>query len=254
MRKELFYNPRLLLERIAEESLKRRRYVKLKGTAASHLALSQITSLEFLEIAKQNHKIKVIYDIGANRGTWSLMANDIIPDAIIHAFEPLNRFHPLFVKNTQNIKNVHLHKVAAGSENKQQMINFAGDASSFYELGDLLPSMFPSIKKEGEEKVSMIKLDDFIEKNNIPYPDLMKLDVEGYELESLKGGTRCMSHCSYLILEVSFTERHIGQPLFHDILHFLAQHNYYLYAFPVDMHRGMKIHWTDVLFERKVVQ
>ena len=88
MRLELLYNARLLCERLAIESVRRRRLAALKGTQAAGLALGHIDTLELVELAGQAG-ISVIYDIGANVGTWSLLAKSLIPGARIHAFEPL---------------------------------------------------------------------------------------------------------------------------------------------------------------------
>ncbi|MCU1304361.1 MAG: methyltransferase, FkbM family, partial [Candidatus Sulfotelmatobacter sp.] len=88
MRFELLYNPRLLCERLAIESARRRRLGSLRGTPGGGLALGHIDTLELVELAREAG-ISVIYDIGANVGTWSLMATSLIPSACIHAFEPL---------------------------------------------------------------------------------------------------------------------------------------------------------------------
>lgn len=252
MRKELFYNPRLLIERIALESLKRRRLSKLKNTYAQHLSDEHIATLEFIELANKNYPIKVVYDIGANTGLWTqLLKSFTAPEVLVHAFEPIPKFQDKFAQTTKDIPNVLLHPVGLGNERKDSIIHLAGDASGFFEIGPLLTSFFPSVYKTGEQVVKMERLDDYVQENNLPLPDLMKLDIEGYEIEALKGGLKCMAHCKYLILEVSFVERHIGQPLFPDLVYFLAQHGFHLLSFPEFIHTGQKIYWTDILFENR---
>ena len=249
MRKELLYNPRLLIERIAEWSFDKRRLSKLKGTAASGLTLTHITSMEFIEMAKESGSIKTIYDLGANVGTWSQLAKALIPGASIHAFEPIPTYQESYLASTKGLSSIRLHKVGAGSENKKEKFNFSGHSSSFLEVSENLLRMFPNEKKVGEITVDMVRLDDYSSKEHIPMPDLMKLDVEGYELEVLKHATECMKYCRYIILEVSFVERHIGQPLFHDVIHFMGQQNYGVCAFPYKMHLAQPIFQADVLFK-----
>lgn len=250
MRTELFYNPFLIIERIGEELARRRRFAKLKRTPARSLNESQIDSLEFLELSKKQYQIKTIYDIGANRGSWTQLAKSIIPHAVIHAFEPIPEFQETFLQNTKELQNVFLHKTALGSETKDAVMNIAGDASSFFKMGKVL-EQFPHINYKGEsEGVKMTALDEYIKHENLPYPDLMKLDVEGYELEVLKSGYECMSRCKYLVLEVSFIERHVGQPLFPEVTYFLSQYNYKIEAFCVNMPLGKEVIVTDVLFVR----
>lgn len=249
MRKELLYNPRLVLERLAEISQDKRRKDKLKGTASAHLSPDQIASLEFLELAKSNQHITTMYDLGANAGTWSLLADTIIPNATIHAFEPIPKYQEAYLKTTQALKNTTLHKVGVGAENKKAKFNFAGHSSSFLEVSENLLKMFPNEKKVAEIEVEMVRLDDFVTKNKLQFPDLMKLDVEGYELEVLKSASECMKHCKYIILEVSFIERHIGQPLFHEVVAFMGENNYHLHSFPYKMPLAQPVFMADVLFK-----
>src|SRR5215472_16265103 len=89
MNPALLYNPRLLCERLAVASIRRRRMARLKRTPAGRLRLGHIDSLELLEMATAHIDIQVIYDIGANIGTWTLLAKAIIGGACVHAFEPL---------------------------------------------------------------------------------------------------------------------------------------------------------------------
>ena len=70
MRLELLYSPRLLCERLAIESVRRRRLATLKGTQAAGLSSGAYRHAGTGELASQAG-ISVIYDIGANVGTWS---------------------------------------------------------------------------------------------------------------------------------------------------------------------------------------
>ena len=251
MRKELLYKPGLLVERLALLFEDKRRLSRLKNTVASGLSTTHITALEFLEIARDSGTVRTIFDLGANVGTWSQLARAVVPDAAIHAFEPIPQYQQEFLKNNAEIKNLKLHKVGAGGENKKEKFNFAGHSSSFLEVTENITNMFPGEKKAGEFVVDMIRLDDYVRAQGIPKPDLMKLDVEGYELEVLGGAVDCMKTCRYIILEVSFIERHRGQPLFHDVVAFMAKNNFEVFAFPHKMALGQRIIMTDVLFKNK---
>ncbi len=248
MRKELLYNPRLLVERIAEWSFDKRRLARLKGTVASDLSLTHITSMEFIEMAAAGGHIQTIYDLGANVGTWTRLAKALLPKAAVHAFEPIPDYQESYRAATASIAGVQLHRVGVGSDNRREKFNCSGHSSSFLDVSDNLLKMFPNEKKTGEVMVDMVKLDDYVKQQQLPLPDLMKLDVEGFELEVLRHALDCMKHCRYIILEVSFVERHIGQPLFHDVARFMGENNYGLLAFPHKMHLAQPIFQADVLF------
>ena len=80
MRPELFYNPLLLLERIGQWATERSRLRELRGTVAENLQTGHIDSLELLKLLRPLSP-KVIYDVGANVGTWTLLAKAIFPEA-----------------------------------------------------------------------------------------------------------------------------------------------------------------------------
>ena len=248
MRKELFYQPGLLLERVAQFIADRRRFNKLKNTVAEGLNESQIDSLELIELVLKNNDIQCIYDLGANVGTWSRLAHALIPHAQIHAFEPIPEYQNQYQRNCNQITTAQLHKVGVGNTNGEQTFNLAGHSSSFFNVTKELTAMFPNEKKVGEIQVNMVRLDDYVQRNAIPLPDLMKLDVEGFELEVLKHAITCMKHCRFIILEVSFIERHLGQPLFHDVIGFMASKGYEVFAFPYKMPLSKKLSSTDILF------
>lgn len=252
MRKELFYNPRLLVERIAEWSIQRRRLKKITGTPAKRLNDSQLSSLEFLEIIENENQINTIFDVGANQGTWTLLAKSKFPTSTVYAFEPVPNYANEFEKNTRSLSGIHLMKLGIGNTTGQAMFNLAGHSSSFLEVGEELLRIHPDERKTGEIIVEVSTLDTVVKKLNSPYPELIKFDIEGFELEALKGAENCLKHAHYLILEVSFIERHKGQPLFADLIHYLAQKGFNLYAFPKKMHLGSPISSTDILLKKTV--
>src|SRR5207244_12779895 len=98
-------------ERLAVESIRRRRLKKLRNTPASQLSLGHIDSLELLELARPAG-IKVIYDIGANIGTWTLLAKSVIAEASVDAFKPFTTHLASYKDNLRGVAGVKLHCLA----------------------------------------------------------------------------------------------------------------------------------------------
>lgn len=222
----------------------------LRKTIARGLTLGHIDSLELLDQAKQSG-IEVIYDVGANVGTWSLLAKAVIPEARVEAFEPLPHHHDGFERNLRNVDGVVLNKVALGAQDASANLRVTGfsDASSMLPPTDLSRIDF-GVEEIERVSVRVRALDGYRAEHQLPPPDLIKLDVQGYELEVLKGAPECLRAAKAIIAEVGFVEYYRGQCLFHEVVAHLAQYGLLLSSLSVNTALGAKLKQTDALFVR----
>ena len=111
----------------------------------------------------------VIWDIGAYIGTWT------IPFAIegmdIHAFEGFPYNFERLTQNTSPYENISTYKCALSNENKKVVSKFGHCTNGEQEA----------------TKIEYFILDEYVEKHNIPYPKLLKMDIEGMESLALLG-------------------------------------------------------------------
>ena len=77
-------------------------------------------------------------------------------------------------------------------------------------------------------EISVTTLDQFVDKSGEDLPDFLKLDVEGSQLDILKGGGRTLDQVLGIELEVWFTRIYEDQPLFSDITDFLEEKGFEL--------------------------
>lgn len=241
---KLLLSPTRALERLGQISLQRRRLARLRNTPARFLNILQIDCLELLDITKPLG-INVAYDIGANSGAWTLLAKTVMPELKVEAFEPLECFSGWSIPETN------LHPVALGAFNGKaslRVTNFA-DASSILPLSDNSRKHF-GIEVKELVTVEVVKLDDYRREKNLPFPDLIKLDVQGYELEVLKGGVECLAAAKAVISEVAFVELYEGQHMFHDIVNFMASHGLFVTSMGMNALPGTKMLYADLLFVR----
>jgi FkbM family methyltransferase len=254
MRLELLWSPRLLCERLAVESQRRRRLASLKGTAARHLELGHIDSLELLDIVRPDEP-RVIYDVGACIGTWSLLASSRLPGAHVHAFEPLSEHVSKFVQLTKPYSNISLHQVALGSHGGVQDLHVASssDSSSLLALTEVMTAEF-GIAERRRQTVRVAPLDDYVSTTGIPLPDFIKLDVQGFELDVMKGAEYCLSQARWVLCEVSFLQYYRDQPLFEDVAAFLHARGFSVCALGAQTPLGERLTQTDVLFRKNPIR
>ncbi|MFA6119451.1 MAG: FkbM family methyltransferase [Parachlamydiales bacterium] len=104
-------------------------------------------------------------------------------------------------------------------------------ASTFYDLNEkLLFGFLNSFCHEnvGEENFEVNSLENILLSKNI-YPDFIKVDAEGSDLEILKGSEKFLSNsCLGVQAEVSFADRHLNAPYFSDIDQYLRKFGYVL--------------------------
>lgn len=148
----------------------------------------------FLEkIKREGFKPKNILDIGAERGTWSLSALKFFPDSEYTLIEPIPYKQLNKLKNRFEVFNIILNE-------------YDGEVD-WYEMkntGD-------SIKKERThhftncvgEKRPCKKLDTLNVENKKVF-DLVKIDVQGAEIEVLEGGKETFKETTFIILELPF--------------------------------------------------
>ncbi len=248
MRAELLYNPRLLCERLAELSLEKRRLAKLRGGMAGGLQSGHIDSLELMELLRPL-ELGTLYDIGANIGTWTLLAKALYPNARIHAFEPLKAHADEFEMATSSLKSVSLHRVALGREPGMTLMTVLdrSDASSLLPITTECARQY-DLSEKTTENVTVQRLDDIICSDSLALPDLLKLDIQGYELEALRGGEKAMANARAILVEVSFMELYKGQCLFHHLVSFLAERGFQLFALGKKTALGEVLLQADALF------
>lgn len=171
-----------------------------------------------------------VIDIGANKGQFALAVRQWAPKAWIIGFEPLPDAAATFRKVFQGESKVTLHQAAIGPGAGEATIHVsrADDSSSLLPISSLQTKLFPGTSEIGMETVSVGRLSDFISAKEIVSPALLKLDVQGYELDALRGCTDLIQEFDHLIVECSFMELYEGQALAHKIIRFVDTHGFVL--------------------------
>jgi FkbM family methyltransferase len=172
---------------------------------------------------------KTIVDIGANKGQFALFARQQFPKAQIISFEPLKAASNIYATIFADDRRARLFKVAVGPHDgdAELFVTRDNDASSFFKPSSDGEALF-GITVAGIERVPMVPLHQKIAAADIQRPALLKLDVQGFELDALQGCAELLSSFDQIYVEVSFVEVYAGQPLASAIIAWLSDRKFML--------------------------
>lgn len=167
---------------------------------------------------------QTVVDIGANRGQFAAAVHSVIPQAQIFSFEPLKSATEKFKKVFADATNIQLHEVAIGAVSGRAdfHVSKCADSSSLLPIGKRLEHVFPGTGESHLESVEVRNLTDVLSSRDIKRPALLKLDVQGYELEALRGCLGLLPCFDFVYAECSFVEFYTGQALASEIIDFLS--------------------------------
>ena len=208
-------------------------FIVAKSKWILHLMKGKLFSFASFEVVsnikKTVPKIDLILDVGANSGQFSKVVSNLYPNAQIETFEPLPDLYAKIRKQFETNKNVTIHNVALGNEigsikfNK----NKYGHISSILDISEE-NKHYPKEKNDlNQIEVAIKTLDSYAFLSNKPKSiSLLKLDVQGYELEVLKGGEKTIEHLDYIVIEANLEELYVNQPSFTEINAYLNSKNF----------------------------
>lgn len=163
---------------------------------------------------------KVIYDIGAYRGFWSLQIKEVFPQAKFYLFEA-NENNRIFLQLT------HLPFYFAVLGNKEQLVTFYTNDST----GDSLfreQTKYYQGSNSKKKEVQMTTLANVVQKNQIPSPDLIKFDVQGAEKLIIQGSPHTVMNAEVVILETKILEYNEKAPLIFETMSLMDSLGYSL--------------------------
>jgi FkbM family methyltransferase len=201
------------------------------------------------DIAVRGFKPDAILDVGANRGDWSRMAAAAFPNAALLLIEPQEEMVPHLQQFCASRAQARYVQAGAGAEAGELTLTIWDDL----EGSSLLPEENTVLTQDkNRRKINIVTIDSLYG-NETPLPDLVKLDIQGFELEALKGAQKLFGHTELFILEVSLYEFMPKAPLFSDVVLFMAQREYEVYDLPGFMRRPLDgaLGQVDIAFARR---
>jgi FkbM family methyltransferase len=196
-------------------------------------------------IRKNGFTPTAIVDVGANVGNWSRLASSVYPSAHILMLDADSENESALRTAAREIGSQSRYFIALlGPEKKQEV--------TFYKM-DTGSSVFPELTSFAKKTtiVPMDTLDSVIalESGRL----LLKLDVQGFELEVLRGGRQTLKLSEVVIIETSLLPYNEGAPLIADVIAFMRSEDFELFDFCGQLRRESDdaLFQTDVVFARR---
>ena len=197
-----------------------------------------------LDLLKKEVEINVIYDIGAYRGEFSnYLSQSILKRRTFYLFEA-NK------KNSKYLDNLNFKYFIGALSDSIKEVTFyskflSGDSyyleqTSFYDSSD-------------GKKILTNTLDDISKSNDLPFPDFIKIDTQGSELDILKGGMKTISRSKLIYMECPIIEYNAGSPKLDDYISFLDSIDFVPYDICEVHHIDNILVQADIIFIRKPI-
>jgi FkbM family methyltransferase len=165
---------------------------------------------------------RTVIDVGAAYGDWSEVAGRLFPNAQLLLVEPLAEFAPFLKERKRRLPRATVIAAAAGRS--------AGTAT-LHVHPDLVGTSLrvePELGATGRE-VPVVTIDDLIEREGADGPFVLKLDVQGGELDALAGASSTLPRTELVQLETLLFPFYEGAPGLAEVVSFMHDAGFVVY-------------------------
>lgn len=173
-----------------------------------------------------------VVDVGANEGQTIARVLKEFPQSHVHAFEPAPETHERLAASVANDSRVSIYPFACGSKAGSADFHITGNhwCSSLLAPSELGRRYYGDWYATRQVvKVPVVTLDNWANQQGINRVDLVKVDVQGFDLEVLKGATGLLGNVRAINCECQFAPEYEGCASFSQIDRFLAENNFSLH-------------------------
>ena len=154
------------------------------------------------------------------------MVLSVFPESRIIMFEPQEEMRSILEQLCRRNSNLEFIQAGVGREPGELVQTIWEDLAG----SSFLPEVADDKLEKGVQRMTpIITIDEILKQKPDFVPDLVKLDIQGFELEALKGASSTFETTELFILETSLYEFLPSQPVTFDCIKFMHEKGYYIY-------------------------
>ena len=201
----------------------------------------------------RSDSVATVLDVGANEGQFLKVARLLFPSASLLAFEPNAKLLPSLQAVLADSQRAAIFGVACGRESTKLPLHRTkfSPATSLLQPTALRIPDFPAVETEDTVEVAVERIDQIVLNSPLGRaPYLLKVDVQGFELEVLQGATGILHDVKVVLLEVNAVAFYEGQAGFDEIWKFMREHHFRLIDIgePIRARATAEVLYFDVAF------
>ena len=170
---------------------------------------------------------QAMLDVGANWGAWSCIMGSILPTEMIYSFEPISEPFNILQKRKKN----NVFNVAVSAESGTCTLKIPKIKGKLSTYRSSVNHGYTYKDEDGCEysEAQKITIDEFVENNIKIVIGFIKIDVEGHELEVLKGAKKTITE-NHPIMLIEIEQKHYDISI-KDVLKKISSFGYNIYFF-----------------------
>jgi FkbM family methyltransferase len=195
-----------------------------------------------MNLQRLGYTPKFAVDIGAYEGEWALSFTEVFPAVKILMLEAQSaKSQKLEVLSNLN-PNLSYHIALLSSEDGKKL-HFSEDETA---------SHIATFADEHTKNIISESLDEILKRKHLSFPDFLKLDVQGFEIEVLKGGKESLNNAEFCLLEVTMLDLD-NTPLVLEVMNYMDVYGFQLYDITQLLRRPMDkaLYQADFLYIKK---